>query len=77
MPQENRVIKKPIQNMENHIDFSTPHERPSQLGMKMKLVRGGAESATLSAAGEVRLHRGGSYTPFVQRGRIAQENSSM
>ena len=41
------------------ICFSTPHERPSQLGMKIRLVRGGAESATLRAAGEVRLHLGG------------------
>ena len=59
------------------IQFSTPHERPSQLGMKMDLVRSVAESAILRVAGEVRLHLGGSYTPFVQRGRIAQENSSM
>ena len=59
------------------IHLSTPHEMPSQLGMKMRQVRGGTESATLWAAGEVRLHLGGRITPFVQRGRIAQENSSM
>lgn len=34
-------------------------------------------SAILDIAGEVRLHLGGNATPFVQRGRIAQENSSM
>ena len=59
------------------IYFSTPHERPSQLRMKIRLVRNRAESATLEAAGEIRLHLGESFTPFVQRGRIAQENSSM
>ena len=58
-------------------NLSTPHEMPSQLGMKMDLVRNVAESATLRAAGEVRLHLGGSYTPFVQRGRIALETSSI
>ena len=59
------------------IQFSTPHERPSQLGMKIRQVYGGVESGTLRAAGEVRLHLGGIFTPFVQRRRIAQENSSM
>ncbi len=34
-------------------------------------------SATLDIAGEVRLHLGGKATPFVQRGRIARENSSL
>lgn len=34
-------------------------------------------SAILDTAGEVRLYLGGNVPPFVQRGRIAQENSSM
>ena len=57
--------------------FSTTHERFSQLWMKIKKVRQSVLSAILNLAGEVRLHFGGNATPFVQRGRIAQENSSM
>ena len=45
--------------------------------MKIKQVRRIVVSAILDIAGEVRLHLGGNATPFVQRGRIAQENSSM
>lgn len=45
--------------------------------MKIKQVRQILVSAILDIAGEVRLHLGGNATPFVQRGRIAQENSSM
>ena len=59
------------------ISFSTTHERFSQLRMKIKQVRQSVLSAILNLAGEVRLHFGGNATPFVQRGRIAQENSSM
>lgn len=57
--------------------FSTTHEKFSQLRMKIKQVRRIVVSAILDIAGEVRLYLGGNATPFVQRGRIAQENSSM
>ena len=41
------------------IRFSTPHEMPSQLRMKIKAVHRTAASATLKSAGVVRLHLGG------------------
>lgn len=41
------------------IHFSTPHEMPSQLRMKIKAVHRTAASATLKSAGVVRLHLGG------------------
>ena len=59
------------------IKLSTTHEKFSQLRMKIKQVRRIVVSAILDIAGEVRLYLGGNATPFVQRGRIAQENSSM